>query len=79
MPYAFDQPDNASRMVRIGVGRSLSRQRYRADRVVEQLQALAMPGFRECARDVASRVNSENGVATACDAVERAIQSAGEI
>ncbi len=79
MPYAFDQPDNASRMVRIGVGRSVSRQRYRADRVVEQLQALAMPGFRECARDAASRVNSENGVATACDAVERAIQSAGGI
>jgi rhamnosyltransferase subunit B len=79
MPYAFDQPDNASRMVRIGVGRSVSRQRYRADRVAEQLQALGLSSFRECARDVASRINSQKGVATACDAIERAIQSAGGI
>jgi UDP:flavonoid glycosyltransferase YjiC (YdhE family) len=76
MPYAFDQPDNASRMVRIGVGRSVSRQRYRADRVVEQLQFLGMSGFRERAREVARRINAENGVSKACDAVERAIQSA---
>jgi UDP:flavonoid glycosyltransferase YjiC (YdhE family) len=79
MPYAFDQPDNASRMVRMGVGRSVSRQRYRADRVVRQLQALGMPGFRARARNLASRINCENGVATACDAIERAIQSAGGI
>lgn len=77
MPYAFDQPDNAARIVRIGVGRSVSRRRYKADRVVRQLQALGMPGLRERARNLASRINLENGVATACDAVERAIQSAG--
>jgi rhamnosyltransferase subunit B len=77
MPYAFDQPDNASRVVRMGVGRSVSRQRYRADRVVEQLQALGMPGFRERARQIGRRINAENGVSKACDAVERAIQSTG--
>jgi UDP:flavonoid glycosyltransferase YjiC (YdhE family) len=76
MPYAFDQPDNASRMVRIGVGRSVSRQRYRADRVVEQLQVLGMSSFRERAWEVGRRINAENGVSNACDAVERAIHSA---
>lgn len=77
MPYAFDQPDNASRMVKMGVGLSVSRKRYRADRVVRQLRALHAPALRERAADVGRRINAENGLSMACDAVERAIQSAG--
>jgi UDP:flavonoid glycosyltransferase YjiC (YdhE family) len=78
MPYAFDQPDNAARMERIGVGLSVSRRRYRADTVVKQLQALAAPPFRERAREVGKIINAENGVSMACEAIERAIlQSAG--
>jgi rhamnosyltransferase subunit B len=77
MPYAFDQPDNASRMVRIGVGRSLSRQRYRADAVVEQLTALRSAAFMERAHRVGNDIRAENGMSIACDTVERALQSAG--
>jgi len=77
MPYAFDQPDNAARMERIGVGLSVSRRRDRADTVVKQLQALAAPPFRERAREVGKIINAENGVSMACEAIERAIQSAG--
>jgi UDP:flavonoid glycosyltransferase YjiC (YdhE family) len=78
MPYAFDQPDNAARMERLGVGLSVSRRRYRADTVVKQLQALAAPPFRERAREVGKLINAENGVSMACEAIERAIlQSAG--
>jgi rhamnosyltransferase subunit B len=77
MPYAFDQPDNARRTVRMGVGLSVSRQRYRADRVVKQLRALSAPTFRERVQAIGRRINAENGVSMACDAVERAIQSAG--
>jgi UDP:flavonoid glycosyltransferase YjiC (YdhE family) len=76
MPYAFDQPDNASRMVRRGLGLSVSRQRYRADRVVKHLRALSAAPFRERAREIGRRINAEKGVSMACDAVERAIQSA---
>jgi rhamnosyltransferase subunit B len=76
MPYAFDQPDNASRMVSLGVGLSLSRQRYRAHRVVKQLQALTAPSFRERARDIGRVISAEGGAVMACEAIERAIQSA---
>jgi rhamnosyltransferase subunit B len=77
MPYAFDQPDNAARMVRIGVGLSVSRRRYAADRVVNQLRALAAPPFRERARQAGRIINAEKGVTIACEAIERAIQSTG--
>jgi UDP:flavonoid glycosyltransferase YjiC (YdhE family) len=76
MPYAYDQPDNASRMVRLGVGLSVSRRRYRADTVMQQLQALTAPSFHERARDVGNKISAERGLAVACEAIERVIQSA---
>jgi UDP:flavonoid glycosyltransferase YjiC (YdhE family) len=72
MPYAFDQPDNAVRVTRIGAGLSLSRQRYRADKTARQLdKLLAASTYGEHAKEVARRVGSENGVSVACDTVER--------
>jgi UDP:flavonoid glycosyltransferase YjiC (YdhE family) len=76
MPYAFDQPDNALRMVRIGVGLSVSRRQYTAGTVVKQLRALAAPQFRERAREVGKLINAEKSVSMACEAIERAIHSA---
>src|SRR5262249_29541061 len=32
MPYGHDQPDNAARMVRLGIGRTISRRHYTAGR-----------------------------------------------
>jgi rhamnosyltransferase subunit B len=76
MPYAYDQPDNASRMVRLGVGLSMNRQRYRAATVMQSLQALTAPAFHERARDVGNEISAERGASAACDAIERALQSA---
>jgi UDP:flavonoid glycosyltransferase YjiC (YdhE family) len=76
MPYAYDQPDNASRMVRLGVGLSVSRKRYRADAVMQQLHALTARSFHERARDVGNQISAERGTAVACEAIERVIQSA---
>jgi rhamnosyltransferase subunit B len=74
MPYAFDQPDNAVRVTRIGAGLSLSRQRYRADKTARQLdRLLAASTYGEHAKEVARRVGSENGASVACDTVERAM------
>jgi len=82
MPYAFDQPDNAARVTRIGAGLRLSRQRYRADAAAKRLnELLTSSGYAERARDTGQRVRSENGAFLACDTVERAMarlcQSAG--
>jgi rhamnosyltransferase subunit B len=74
MPYAFDQPDNAARVMRIGAGLSLSRRRYRADRAARLLdRLLATATYDEHARDAGQHVGSENGASVACDSVERAM------
>jgi UDP:flavonoid glycosyltransferase YjiC (YdhE family) len=82
IPYAFDQPDNAARVGRVGAGLSLKRQQYRADKAAKQLEKLlATPSYGEHAKDARRRVSGENGVSVACDAIERAMatlcQSAG--
>jgi rhamnosyltransferase subunit B len=73
MPYAFDQPDNAARVTRIGAGLCLSRRRYRADEAAKQLDKLLTSTYGEHARDAGRRVDSENGLSIACDTVERAM------
>jgi rhamnosyltransferase subunit B len=74
MPYAFDQPDNAARVTRIGAGLCLSRQRYRADKVAKLLGKMLAPStYDEHARDAGRQVGGENGASVACDMVERAL------
>lgn len=72
VPWAFDQPDNASRLERLGVARSLSRRRYNARRAVGALEALhSQPSYSSAARRTADLVGSEDGTRSASDAVER--------
>jgi UDP:flavonoid glycosyltransferase YjiC (YdhE family) len=71
VPFANDQPDNALRCVGIGAARTLARKKYRRDRAAEALSALlADPSVRERARDGARTIAGEDGVRTACDAIE---------
>jgi len=73
MPYSHDQPDNARRMKRMGVARVIQRASYKPWRVARRVRAmLAEPEFEARARSVAEEVARENGVKTACDALERA-------
>jgi rhamnosyltransferase subunit B len=71
MPYAFDQPDNAARVIRLGVGDSVSRQRYRADRIARQLnRLLSTSSYGVQAREMGRHLCAENALASACDAIE---------
>ena len=72
MPYSHDQPDNARRMRRMGVARVIQRAHYVPWRVARKVRAmLAEPDFEGCAaREAAGEVARENGVKTACDALE---------
>ena len=75
VPHGQDQPDNARRCVRIGVGRALSPARYTVRRVVGELsELLHNPAYREQAAEVGQRVREENGTKTACDAIERVLR-----
>jgi rhamnosyltransferase subunit B len=71
MPYSHDQPDNARRMRRLKVARSIQRARYTPARVAGALQAmLAEPAYAERAKQVAEQLSHEDGLRTACDALE---------
>jgi rhamnosyltransferase subunit B len=71
MPYSHDQPDNARRMRRMGVARVIQRAGYKPRRVARIVKSmLAEPEFEEQARSVADQVAREDGVKSACDALE---------
>ena len=71
MPYSHDQPDNARRMERIGVARVIQRSQFKAWRVARRVRSmLDDPECAEQAKNAAEEVAKENGVKTACDALE---------
>jgi UDP:flavonoid glycosyltransferase YjiC (YdhE family) len=71
MPYSHDQPDNARRMRRLKVARVIQRSNYLPVRVARKLGAmLEEPKFAARAALVAERLTHEDGVASACDALE---------
>jgi UDP:flavonoid glycosyltransferase YjiC (YdhE family) len=72
MPYSHDQPDNAARVVRLGMARTIERRRYRADRAAAELKLLLDdPSYTQAAAAVAGRVRVEQGARVAADAIER--------
>jgi UDP:flavonoid glycosyltransferase YjiC (YdhE family) len=72
MPYSHDQPDNARRMKRMGAARVIPRSQYKPWRVARRIRAmLADPEFAAHAQRAAEQVARENGVKSACDALEK--------
>jgi len=75
VPYSHDQPDNARRVVRLGVARTIPRHQYRADRLLPELEALLTDGqYASAARRTAELLSEEDGVAAACEGLEAAIR-----
>jgi len=71
MPYSHDQPDNARRMKRLKVARSIQKASYKPMRVARTLKAmLAESNLARRAELVAQGLSHEDGVRTACDALE---------
>ncbi len=71
VPFSQDQPDNAARVVRLGVARSIPQSRYTAQRAASELRSLLEePSYALKAKDVGLRVRAEDGVSKACDAIE---------
>jgi MGT family glycosyltransferase len=71
MPYSHDQPDNARRMKRLQVSRTIQRDDYTPARVARTVRAmLDEPEYAQHASQVAQQIATEDGVKTACDALE---------
>jgi len=74
MPFSHDQPDNARRVERLGVGRVLPRGRYKADRLAKELNTLLTDrAYAAAAIRTASEMAAEDGVRAACDGLEALI------
>lgn len=73
MPMAFDQPDNAVRLARLGVGRYLRPSRFTGLAVARELDALlGSEDVARACRAVASRFEGIDPVAQTCDLIEAA-------
>lgn len=71
MPMAHDQLDNAERLERLGVGRTLSKRRFRASAVARLLaEMLGDVDLRRRCRSIAARCEESDGVTAACDLIE---------
>lgn len=71
MPYSHDQPDNARRVRRLGVARVIGRPQYNARSAVKALKdLLERPAYAQRASEIAATVGAEDGVMTACAAIE---------
>ncbi|MFP5277899.1 MAG: glycosyltransferase [Acidobacteriota bacterium] len=71
MPYSHDQPDNARRMTRMKLSQTIERRAYTPQRVAGALRTmLADPGLEGRARAIGAQIRKEDGVRTACNALE---------
>lgn len=70
VPHAHDQPDNATRIRRLGVGRVLPAARYTTPRLITELTALGDPAYARRAAELRKQLATEEGAQTACAYIE---------
>ncbi len=71
VPFAFDQPDNAARVCRLKLGRTIARRRYSAKSAALAINDLLNDQHAEKnAIAIATLIQSEDGLAAACTAIE---------
>ncbi len=74
VPWAHDQADNAERLRKLGVARTLRRKRYTAASAARELRTLLNePVFTEASTGFRGRLSAENGALAACDQIERCL------
>jgi rhamnosyltransferase subunit B len=80
MPYAHDQPDNAARVTRLGIARTISRTRYSPTRAAAELrQLLDNPFYSQRASRIGEELRREDGVRGACDALEELLLASSQV
>jgi UDP:flavonoid glycosyltransferase YjiC (YdhE family) len=75
VPHAHDQPDNAARVTRLGVARTLRQHRYRGARVARELEWLLNDKRVQVrAEEVGAIVRAEGGAVVAAAAIDAVTQ-----
>nr|MBA2732304.1 glycosyltransferase [Acidobacteriota bacterium] len=76
IPFNHDQPDNAFRIARLGVGRTISRMKYTAANAAREIDImLTDKSYAEKAAAVGRQMQSEDGARTAVDEIENFIKA----
>jgi UDP:flavonoid glycosyltransferase YjiC (YdhE family) len=71
VPWSHDQPDNAERLRRLGIARTINRSQYTGERVSKDLNSLLHDAdFKQRAADLGRRVASDDGLQNACNAIQ---------
>ena len=74
VPFAHDQPDNAARVERLGVARTIYPQQYTASRLRATLASLlADADAKGAASEIGRKVSAERGGDNAVDALQTLI------
>jgi UDP:flavonoid glycosyltransferase YjiC (YdhE family) len=78
VPYGWDQPDNAYRIERLGVGLHVPRTRYTVETAAAAIQLLLDdPRFSMRSAEQGSRISGENAIGLACDAIKSLLHRHG--
>ncbi|MBP3955272.1 glycosyltransferase family 1 protein [Gemmata sp. G18] len=70
LPLAWDQPDNAARVARLGVGASLGSRQRTSGHMARALARLVTPAVRARCAEVAAKARGENGLEVAAGWLE---------
>ncbi len=74
IPYNHDQPDNAFRMKKLDVARTLRREQYNANTAEREIrELLENESYAKRAAEVGEQVRAEQGTKKACDLLEGVI------
>ena len=72
VPNGHDQPDNGSRIERLGLGFSVYPEKYKARSVARMLGELqTSSGIRQRCREYAGKIDSQTALERACTLIER--------
>lgn len=71
VPWSWDQPDNAARLERLGIGESLTLRRATGPRIAASLNRLLTAERRERCRQVAESFDDSDALSLAADYVEQ--------
>ena len=71
VPHGHDQPDNAYRVRKLGVSRTIDPRRYQAAHVARELERVLTDDYRKRAQATAAPVRQEGGAVAAAAAIEK--------